>query len=84
MSTKLTLQIFQHPLYVKMAHHVNLLILWKITNLSPLNPDNDSCVDVSILDVCNLTNLSSPNPNNDSLQSLIVNAWKLECKFTKP
>jgi hypothetical protein len=61
-----------------MAHQVNLLILRKITNLGPLNPDNDSCVDVSMtLDVCNLTNLSSPNPNKDSLQSLIVNACKL-------
>jgi len=56
-----------------MAHQVNLLILRKVTNQSPLNPDNDSCVDVSMtLDVCNLTNLSSPNPSNDSLQSLIV------------
>ncbi len=68
-----------------MAHHVNLLILCKITVLSPLNPDSDLCVDVSMtLDVCNLTNLSSPNPNNDSLQSLIVDACKLELKFTKP
>ncbi len=62
------------------------LIICEITNLSSLNPENDSCVDVSMtLDVCNLTYLSSPtNPNNDSLQSLIVNACKLELKFTKP
>jgi hypothetical protein len=63
MSTKLTLQIFQNPLYVIMSHQVNLLIFFcKITDLSLPSPD-----DYSRVDVCNLTNLSSPNPSNDSL-----------------